>query len=253
MKSKTMLLGTLGFLTLTILACNITRPSPSSGNQQQSAIDTVVAQTMQAVASQPVNTILGTPVEVSTPSATQTAVKAILTINQNTNCRSGPSADSKIITAFTPGTALEIVGKDSADDFWLVKIPNTEDTCWASGQYAAPSGGYSNVPDVTPTASVVNGVPAEPGNLTYGYFCGSLTEATVTLSWTDVATDETGYRVYRDSTLLAELPANSTTYTDNTSRVSGSTFSYGVEAFNDIGPSIRRTTGSFQLSNCTNP
>jgi Bacterial SH3 domain len=234
-------------LTLAALACNI-NAAPTSP-PAQSALATIVAQTMQVVMSEttsppPLNTPVNTPFEASTPSATQTAVKAILTINQNTNCRSGPSADSNIITAFTPGTTLEIVGKDSADDFWLVKLPNTEDTCWASGQYATPSGGYASLPEVTPTASTAQGVPTKPGSLFYQYSC-SFGNLTTQLTWADTSDNETGFHVYRNDALIATLPANSTSYTDTTTIPAGSTITYGVTAFNNVGESAARTQ-SFQ-------
>ena len=56
----------------------------------------------------------------------------------------------------------------------------------------------------------------------------------------------------RDDNLIADLPANSTTYTDNTSRSPGSVFSYSVEAYNSIGASGQRTTGSFRVTGCAN-
>ena len=97
-------------------------------------------------------------------------------------------------------------------------------------QEVAITGNTQNIPTVTPPPSTTTGVPDAPSNLSYSYQCASLTEAAITLTWKDVANDESGYRVYRDDNLIAELPANSTTYTDNTSRSPGSVFSYSVEA-----------------------
>lgn len=61
------------------------------------------------------------------------------------------------------------------------------------------------------------------------------------LKWSDTADDETGYRVYRFDQLLADLPANSTTYTDNETITPGTALEYSVEAYNDAGPSAKRT------------
>jgi hypothetical protein len=222
-------------LALAALACNINVATPSS----QAGLATIVAQTMQAVMSETTSPPpLNTPVEASTPSATQTAVKAILTIHQNTNCRSGPGSNSNIITAFTPGTTLEIVGKDTADDFWLVKVPNTSDTCWASGQYATPSGGYASLPEVTPTASTPQGVPDAPGfliNNGWTFFCYGTGQTDITLNWDDRANNETGYRIYRNGNVVAELPANSTSYAETITLLSGQSVSYQIEAFNPSG------------------
>ncbi len=60
----------------------------------------------------------------------------------------------------------------------------------------------------------------------------------VRLEWADVS-NETGYSVYRDGGLLATLPANSTTYTDNPPF--GGPYTYAVEAFNKDAASPRAT------------
>jgi titin len=62
------------------------------------------------------------------------------------------------------------------------------------------------------------------------------------LSWTDNATDETGYLVERRDgasatfAQIASLPANATAYLDP-ALPAGSAFCYRVRAFNAIGPS----------------
>jgi hypothetical protein len=56
---------------------------------------------------------------------------------------------------------------------------------------------------------------------------------TVTLAWGDTANNETGYRVYRDTNLIATLGANATSYTD--SPLTGGPYYYVVEAYNDAG------------------
>ena len=57
----------------------------------------------------------------------------------------------------------------------------------------------------------------------------------INLGWTDNATNETGYRVYRNAQLIATLGANATSYTDNPP--GSGPYSYGVQAFNDVGTS----------------
>jgi hypothetical protein len=150
-----------------------------------------------------------------------------------------------------PNQNAAVLGKDSTGGYWLIETTSGE--CWVAVQDVAITGNAQTIPEVTPPSSTPEGVPAEPGSLFYSYACPSLTEATITLTWEDVANDESGYRVYRNGAMIAELPANSPTYTDDTSRDSGSVFSYGVEAFNSIGASIQRTTVPFGLSNCANP
>ncbi len=241
------LLTAISILTLATLACSIQVDlTPSS--QSQSAIATVVAQTMQAVESATAATpvVFNTPT-LATPSPSATPMAVIKAI---TYCRSGPGENYKSIADLNPNQAAVVIGKDSAGDYWLIVSPSGE--CWVAAQYVAITGNTQNIPEVTPPPSTPAGVPATPGSLFFIYSCPSLTEVTITLTWKDVANDESGYHVYRNGILIAELPANSTTYTDNTSRSSGSIFSYSVDAFNNIGSS-KPTTQSFRLSNCTNP
>jgi hypothetical protein len=68
----------------------------------------------------------------------------------------------------------------------------------------------------------------------------------LTLTWTDNATDETGYKVERKpglcsgtgtfAEIAANLPANTVTYSD-TGLAAGATFCYRVRAFNAAGSS----------------
>ncbi len=60
-------------------------------------------------------------------------------------------------------------------------------------------------------------------------------EYQITLKWTDQADNETGYRLYRDGTLIATLPANSTSYIDTLSDQALHT--YSVKAYNEAGAS----------------
>ncbi len=243
------LLAGICVLALAALACNFVNQELMPSSPSQSAIATAVAQTMQAVesASPTVPTVFDTPtLMTSSPSATPMAV-----INASTYCRSGPAETYKSITDVSPNQNAAVLGKDSSGNYWLIQTSSGE--CWVAARYVAITGNTQAIPEVTPLPLTPAGAPAEPGSLFYSYSCPSLTEATITLTWKDVANDESGYRVYRNGALIADLPANSTTYTDNTSRGSGSVFSYSVEAFNSIGASSQRTTGNFSLSNCENP
>jgi hypothetical protein len=61
----------------------------------------------------------------------------------------------------------------------------------------------------------------------------------VDLQWNDVATTETGYNILRrmgsaDFAVIAQLPANSTTYKDTTV-AAGTSYDYHIEAYNAAG------------------
>lgn len=225
-------------LILSMLACTIGIQAPSSLSPRDAAA-TVVAETLQA---QGLPTSAGQILNSPAPAAiTPTFSTPMLTVNQATNCRSGPSANYEIITSAPAGTKAEIVGKDTADNYWLIKTPNGTGTCWMSGQYATPSGSYAALPEATPEAAKA-GVPSRPGSLYFDFTCaGGATVVTTNLSWSDTANNENGYRVYRFDTMIADLPANSGAYTDTTNITYGSALTYSVEAYNTAGASPRRT------------
>ena len=62
----------------------------------------------------------------------------------------------------------------------------------------------------------------------------------VTLQWIDTSDNEAGFKVFRDGTLLATLPANSTSYLDDPPF--GGPYTYEVLAFNDGGNSAKAST-----------
>ena len=59
---------------------------------------------------------------------------------------------------------------------------------------------------------------------------------TVSIKWTDRATDESGYRVIRDDQAVAELPADSKSYAETIPYTSGDQFVYFIEVYNVTGP-----------------
>lgn len=235
MRPNKKLFALLGILALVLQACNIGIKGPPSDVSQAAA--TIVAQTMQA-ASGGSQTAASKPF--ASPSAgTQSAGAATLTINDPTNCRSGPGSTFQLITAFTPGTTLQIVGKDTAHNYWLVLIPKTQNTCWASGEYATASGNYQSLPEATPAVANQT-IPARPGSFQYSWSCpgGSLTTQ---MTWTESSTNQTGFNVYRNGVLIVSLPAGSTSYTDSTIVPVGSSITYGITAFNQNGESSPRS------------
>jgi len=72
----------------------------------------------------------------------------------------------------------------------------------------------------------------KPGNLHYSYECtyGSMK---VTLTWTDNANGEDGYRIYRDGAQVAVLPAGSTTYIETAPEINN--YAYTIAPFNSNG------------------
>jgi hypothetical protein len=74
--------------------------------------------------------------------------------------------------------------------------------------------------------------PARPGQLTYKTNC-TAGVMTVRLFWVDASNNEEGFRVYRNSKMLVQLPANTDTVLD---AVTGAgKYNYTVVAFNASG------------------
>jgi hypothetical protein len=55
---------------------------------------------------------------------------------------------------------------------------------------------------------------------------------TMNLAWADRSSNEDGYKVYRDTQVIASLTPNSTSYVDVAYVAAGEKLSYSVEAFN---------------------
>jgi hypothetical protein len=239
MKPIKKLLAVFGLLVFAMSACNIGVKAPSSSDPL-SAASTIVAMTLKAqglpTSSGPsVATPFASPV-----AATATTKPTLYINNNNTKCRGGPSQDDKVIASLNKATTVDLIAKDTADGYWLIKYPPTGDICWVQAQDATPGGSFASLPEVTPQATVNVSVPNRPGSLFFNYQCDSST-TTTTLTWADTADNENGYHVYRLGNLIADLPANSTSYTDVANVPPGTQLTYSVEAYNSSGASAQRS------------
>jgi hypothetical protein len=201
---------------------------------------TIVAMTFQAStasAFQKVST--PTPKPVATPTTRPT-----LFINNNVQCRTGPNTNFRVISSFTTGTSVEIVGKNTAASAWLVEVPNTTETCWVMALDASPGGSYENLPEVTPQPSNQK-PPSIPVNINWPFYCtyahDVVDEVKIDLSWSNPAHDANGFRVYRFDMQIADLPATVPSFEDTTDVAVGSQLKYSIEAYNDVGVSPRAT------------
>jgi hypothetical protein len=240
MNSHKAILGILGTLILATQSCanNIqsTSPTPDVGN----LAGTIVALTFQAAtvsASQRSSTITTEPP--TTPTTQPT-----LYINNNVGCRTGPNTNFRVVSNFTTGTTVDIVGKNTAAGAWLVKIPNSTETCWIMALDASPGGSYETLPEITPQPSTQK-PPSGLGGVSYPFFCSYshdvVYEVKVDLSWFNPGQNANGFRVYRFDTQIADLPVTTTSFEDTTDVVIGSQLKYSVEAYNDVGVSPRYT------------
>ncbi len=248
MKSPSLLPFALLALLFLLAACNLPT-QPTLSLQEQAA--TVVAATLRAQSllatptaprsaeSMPTVTPTLTLTRTPTPTITPTYSTPLLKVNASTNCRSGPGQTFDILTTFNPGATVEIVGRYPQDNYWIVKNPNGG-ICWIWGEYSTATGSHWTVPSMTPPPAPTQSPPVPPGNLRYNFSCTLAGEVTTSLTWTDRANNEQGYRVYRNGTQVAKLPANATAHVD-TFISAGGLISYGVSSFNAAGNSAQAT------------
>ena len=252
---KSLLAG--GILVLAILACNgpFTNPQPPSDIE----IQTAAAQTLQAIFTPPSEgtTQQSTAAVPTNASSSATATQAgavtrtptysvpMLIVREQTNCRSGPGQDYEILFTYLPGKELEIVGRYEPDNYWLVKAEESPTgNCWLWGEFVELTGSYWAVSSVTPPATATQAPPQAPSFEEWTFSCSGGT-MTFNVSWLDKASDETGYRVFRNGEAVAELPANSTSYVDTFDFTAGEDVDYYVQVH---GPSGTANTATIRVT-----
>ena len=197
-----------------------------SGDPCGSASEPIVAETPQII---PLWTDTPTPQIVPTLTDTPTPQSnvPIFTFGQNANCRRGPGTAYKVTTSFSQGQEAEVDGRNQ-DASWLrVLIPDTQAFCWVS----SVTGTLSAELDALPLASYPP-LPATPAQLKIAQRLCSPNGYTLELTW---AGNESGYRVYRNGTLVATLGPNSNAYQDQPPF--GGPYTYAVEALSADGVS----------------
>lgn len=235
------------FFCLILTACNL--PTVDADNDVSIQAGTIVAMTMRAqevtaTEQKPLASPTLGATETPTPTITPTYSVPMLNVDESTNCRTGPGQTYNLITTFNAGESVEIVGRYPVNNYWVVKIPGGDDTCWIWGDYSTATGSHWTVPSVTPPATAKPGPVAKPGSLSYNYFCsfnGTNSDISVTLNWKDKSGDELGFRVFRDNANIADLPPNSTTYSETITGNATQVFSYSVSSYNNSGESARST------------
>ena len=232
-------------ICILLTGCNL--PISDSDDQLNSQAGTIVAQTLQAqgtsnpVGGSPSTATLGIT-ETPTPTITPTYSLPLLNVNETTNCRIGPGQNYQLITSFTPGASIEIVGRYPTNNYWVVKIPGGDETCWIWGEFSTATGSYWVVPSVTAPTSSAPSSASKPGSLTYTYFCTFnvvTSDIDVALTWIDKANDELGFRVYRDNVQIADLSANTSNFSEVYAANPTTLITYSVASYNAVGESER--------------
>lgn len=246
MKNRTRTVLTTLVLIASILACSMPEaeqvPPPSD-------VQTAAAMTVEALLAPPTVTvtiqqeagssITDTPAPTVGPTGTITPTYAVpmLTVLQQTNCRTGPGQSYEVVYTYLTWKELEIVGNYPQENYWLVKSTESPTgECWLWGEYVEVKGSYWVVSSVTPPPTATIPPPQAPV-AEWEYFCSyANNQIDVSLKWADVATNETGYRIIRNGQVVAELAANSTSYIETIPLVAGEKTTYQIEVFNITGP-----------------
>lgn len=234
-------------LLLAIFACNM----PFDQLPPPDEIQTAAALTLQVILTPSITATASTSMITATasPHVTQTSSVAgsptttitptysvpMLTVQESTNCRTGPGEEYEVIFTYLEGRELEIAGRYDPGNFWLVKSNESPNgTCWLWGEFVEVTGSYWAVSSVTPPPTATSAPPSAPIILEWNFFCdGGALNFTVT--WRDTATNETSYRIFRNGEGLVELPANSTTYTDLYAVPADQSVEYYVQVFSPTG------------------
>ncbi|HSL42009.1 MAG TPA: SH3 domain-containing protein [Anaerolineales bacterium] len=236
-------------LVLAILACNLPfEQIPPPGDVQTAAALTVQA-AMSSPSPAPATSVASpssspaprTPSMTSTGSTDETTTITptysvpLVTVRESTNCRTGPGEEYDVVITYLTGKELEIAGRYDPGDFWLVKSNESPTgTCWLWGEFVDVAGSYWAVSSVTPPPTATARPPRAPGIVSWEFFCSGGT-LNFTAIWGDNANNEAGYRVFRNGEAITELPADTTTFTDNYDIDENESVEYYLQVFGPSG------------------
>ena len=79
------------------------------------------------------------PSETPTITLTPTSSIPYVSVAENTNCRTGPSASYGFVTLITTGVQLEVLKIFNSANYVVIRNPNGPGDCWLWLQYATPA------------------------------------------------------------------------------------------------------------------
>lgn len=218
-----------------ISSCNI-----STAGTPDPQIATFAAQTVQAAinAAPLASPTADNPIPVANTATqvvtTPTYSQPMASVGEVTNCRTGPGTNYEKVAQIFPADSVEIVGFFSPN-YWIVKTKSGD--CWVSGEFTTPVGSFAAVPTVTapPTPNAEKPKAATFPKNGWTFDCTTLGQANIALTWNDEADNESGYRILRNGEVVAELPADSTSFSEIIALLSGQSVAYQIRAYNLTG------------------
>jgi uncharacterized protein YraI len=221
-------------LLFLLVACLVTSCNLPAAGGTSPEIATAAALTVQAALAA---TPLATPPGNTSP--TEALSKPVITVQDVTNCRTGPGTNYERVVQITAGQQVEVVGA-FPPNYWIVST--TAGLCWVSAEFATPAGNLGAVPTVTAPPTPEGSAPSAISFQKWDIFCNFQTgQADISIRWSDKSSDETGFRVYRNGGVVAEFPANTTQFSETITLSSGQSVGYRVESFNAVGSASTST------------
>ncbi|HET9914379.1 MAG TPA: hypothetical protein VFQ13_20965 [Anaerolineales bacterium] len=236
------------------LACNlpagvppVATAGPEASVTSQVLVEVPITGATETPTAIPSPTATFTQMPTATITLTPTSAVPMVSVSENTNCRTGPGVVYDLVGALVVGEQAVVVGKYTAGNYWIINNPNGSGTCWLWGQYASVTGNTLGLPEYAPPPTptpvpplppkkfevIKNCVPIPGPPLKFNYV--------MILKWEDQADNETGYKVYVNNTLYKTLDADVIQSAFATILPPGVPFEFGVEAFNSTGASARKS------------
>jgi hypothetical protein len=209
----------------------------------------------------PTRTATLIPTITFTPSPTP----QMISLQATTACRAGPGEQYDLVTTVEVDTQVDsgeyyFVLLGVSDPYWLIQLPDGQQ-CWVMSQYVLAPTGVGTMPAftqaATPTMFTPTGPPSPVENILvkkkkctvqkltdpYPHY---YVEIIFILEWDDVQ-GEDGYWLYRDGNRVAELPVNTTQFSESFQLIKGGrTSTYYIIAYNALGQS---RSPSFSFAN----
>jgi len=169
----------------------------------------------------------------------------------STLCWEGPGDQYNVVSSVQTGTKLKLLGIGEISGWFIVDNPIYPGVnCWLGSNTVQidPDVNLSTLkiypapPLLIPTSTAIPleptavplKPPGSPGKFNITNQVCSDTAYTVLLYWAD-SQGETGYRLYRDGSLISTLNANTTQYSDTPPY--GGPYTYTLQAYNNAGSS----------------
>jgi hypothetical protein len=86
-----------------------------------------------------------------TITVTSSPTVPLVSVSSETNCRTGPSVNYRLVGKASVGTKFTVVGKHAPTNYWVIRLADGRE-CWLWGQYATVEGDVNSLSEYTPPA-----------------------------------------------------------------------------------------------------